>query len=76
MAMGGEAWKARAGDLVRVKSGGAVMTAARVNPGTRAFIARGALVSVSSEAFTSTECPEVRMAGGNHHHHNNNNKLR
>ena len=73
MAMGGEAWKARAGDLLRLKSGGAVMTAARVNSGARAFIARGALDLTSSRVFTSTECPDVRMAGGNHHHNNNNN---
>ncbi|HEX4198887.1 MAG TPA: DUF2158 domain-containing protein [Caulobacteraceae bacterium] len=29
--MGGEAWTARAGDAVRLKSGGVVMTAERVN---------------------------------------------
>jgi hypothetical protein len=69
MAMGGEASKARAGDLVRLKSGGAVMTAERANHWVRAFIAQGALDRASSEAFTSAECPEARMAGGNHHHH-------
>jgi uncharacterized protein YodC (DUF2158 family) len=35
--VGGEAWKARAGDLVRLKSGGAVMTAERVNHGVKPF---------------------------------------
>jgi uncharacterized protein YodC (DUF2158 family) len=29
--MAGEAWNARAGDVVRLKSGGAVMTAERIN---------------------------------------------
>jgi hypothetical protein len=64
-----------AGDGMRLKSGGAVMTAERVDQGGRAFIALDALDLVTAEAFTSTECPEARMAGGNHHHHNNN-KLR
>ncbi|HEX4199156.1 MAG TPA: DUF2158 domain-containing protein [Caulobacteraceae bacterium] len=31
--MAGQAWKARPGDVVRLKSGGAVMTAERINHG-------------------------------------------
>jgi uncharacterized protein YodC (DUF2158 family) len=38
--MAGEAWKARAGDRVRLKSGGAVMTAERVGHGVEHSSAR------------------------------------
>ena len=38
--MDGEAWTARAGDAVRLKSGGAVMTAERVNHGVEEPFAR------------------------------------
>jgi hypothetical protein len=72
---------------VRFNSGGAVMTADRVGHGSRrpmrpvecgeaAFIEFDALDLLSAEAFTSTDCPEARMAGGNHHHHHNNNQVR
>jgi hypothetical protein len=37
-----------------------------------AFVALDALNLAGSEEFTSTDCPEARMAGGN----NNNNRLR
>jgi hypothetical protein len=78
--------ESRAGDAVRLNSGGAVMTADRVDHGSRramrlagratgeAFVAPDALGLVSPEAFTSPDCPEARMAGDHHHH--NNNKLR
>ncbi|HEX4199810.1 MAG TPA: hypothetical protein VHZ26_20420 [Caulobacteraceae bacterium] len=73
--MGGKAWEARAGDLVRLKSGGAVMTAERLNPAVEhPFAHRAWLDLASSEAFTNTDCPEARMASDNHN--NNNNKLR
>jgi uncharacterized protein YodC (DUF2158 family) len=38
--MDGEAWTARAGDVVRLKSGGVVMTAERVNPEAEHPVAR------------------------------------
>ncbi|HEX4199017.1 MAG TPA: hypothetical protein VHZ26_16390 [Caulobacteraceae bacterium] len=88
--MAGEARTARAGDAVRLKSGGVVMTAARVGhpveqpfarcvqPDARqalcaAFVAVDALDLGSAEAFTNTDCPDARMAGGNN---NNNSKRR
>ncbi|HEX4198487.1 MAG TPA: hypothetical protein VHZ26_13705 [Caulobacteraceae bacterium] len=38
--------------------------------------ATGEAFIASPEAFTSSDCPEARMAGGNHHHHHNNNRRR
>ena len=70
MAVGGEAWKARAGDRVRLKSGGAVMTAERVDHGVarciwqdarqalnKAFIGLDALDLVTPKEWTGTDCP-------------------
>jgi hypothetical protein len=88
MVVGGEAWEARAGDLLRLKSVDAVMTAGRVDRGVerpalpktfdplRECIALDGFDLASAEAFTSIDCPEARMAGDNHHNNNKNNKLR
>jgi uncharacterized protein YodC (DUF2158 family) len=90
--MDGEAWTARAGDRVRLKSGGALMTAERVNheadhPFAQCvwFDARRAL----QKAFIGLDAlklvtPEESAStvcpevrmAGDNHHHNNNNNLR
>jgi uncharacterized protein YodC (DUF2158 family) len=88
--MAGRAWKARAGDVVRLKSGGAVMTAERINheveqPFARCIwldtrhAPRRAFIALDALDLVSPEespadCPETRMAGKNHN--NNNNELR
>ncbi|HEX4197448.1 MAG TPA: hypothetical protein VHZ26_08400 [Caulobacteraceae bacterium] len=67
-----------AGDAVRLNSGGAVMTAERVNHQAEHPVARcvglDALALAGPEQHTRTDCPETRMAGGNNN--NNNNKRR
>ncbi|HEX4197833.1 MAG TPA: hypothetical protein VHZ26_10355 [Caulobacteraceae bacterium] len=67
-----------AGHAVRLKSGGAVMTAERGNHQAlhTAFIGLDALALESPEQHTHTDCPETRMAGANHHHHHHNNQRR
>ncbi|HZC17184.1 MAG TPA: DUF2158 domain-containing protein [Caulobacteraceae bacterium] len=90
--MAGEAWKARAGDRVRLKSGGAVMTAERVGHGVEHSSARcvwfDALQGLHREFIgldalhlvTAEESASTDCPevrmAGDNHHHHNNNNLR
>jgi hypothetical protein len=75
-------------DAVRFNSGGAVMTAGRVDhrsfrpallaePTTNgAFTALDVLDLVRAAQPTRTDCPEARMAGGNNNSNSSNNQVR
>ncbi|HZC17247.1 MAG TPA: hypothetical protein VE309_10830 [Caulobacteraceae bacterium] len=89
MAVGGEAWKARAGDRVRLKSGGAVMTAERVDHGVEHPFAQCVWLDVRwmlQKAFIALDAldlvtPEESAStdcpevrmAGDHNNNNNNN---
>jgi uncharacterized protein YodC (DUF2158 family) len=90
--MDGEAWIARAGDRVRLKSGGAVMTAERVNHGVEHSSARCVWLDARQaphKAFIGLDALDLVSSdesastdcpevrmAGDNHHNNNNNNLR
>jgi uncharacterized protein YodC (DUF2158 family) len=90
--MDGEAWTARAGDRVRLKSGGAVMTAERVDHEAEHPVARCVWLDarealhrefIGLDALHLVTAEESASTdcpevrmAGDNHHHHNNNNLR